>query len=181
MTVNTRPLTPDQVNSFLLKKQHLAPEARGEDVVRVVEDICALHATAALTPYLSLWSRVKRFTRQQFEAKLYEERKLVRILCMRRTLHIVPSAELPVFFQATKKQLQRSLPRQVGSLLVQAGLCQEGEEAETHLAKINGWTKEETAAYLEKVWHTWQERSRYEWKLNLAWLEDKGIRVVAKR
>jgi hypothetical protein len=131
MIVDPMPLAWDRVNRFLLGKQHLAPEMQGEDVVRVVEDICALHATSALTPYLSLWGRVNGFRRQQLDAELYDRRRLVRILCMRRTLHIVPSARLTVFFQATKKQLQRSLSRQMGSLLVQAGLCQEGEEAET--------------------------------------------------
>lgn len=125
-----RPVTPDQVNWFLLSKQHLAPETRGDDVVQVVEDICALHATSALTPYLSLWSRVKGFSRQQLDAELYENRRLVRVISMRRTLHIVPSEKLPVFFQATKKQVQRHFPRQARGLLVQAGLCKEGEEAE---------------------------------------------------
>ena len=56
-----------------------------------------------------------------------------------------------------------------------------GEEAEAHLAEINGWTKQETTAYLEKVWHTWQMRSRYEWRLDLSWLEGQGIKVAAKR
>ena len=131
MTVDIVPFSLDRVNRFLLNKQHLAPGTRGEDVVQVVEDICALHATAAVTPYLSLWSRVKGFRRQQLDAELYEKRRLVRILCMRGTLHIVPSAGLPVFFQATRERLQRAFLRQAARLLAQAGLCQDGEEAET--------------------------------------------------
>ncbi|MBL7063070.1 MAG: winged helix DNA-binding domain-containing protein [Anaerolineae bacterium] len=77
----------DRVNRFLLNKQHLEPETQGNDDVEVVKDICALHATAALTPYLSLWSRVREFCLQQLDAELYERRRLVRILCMRGTLH----------------------------------------------------------------------------------------------
>ncbi len=119
-----------QVNQFLLRKQHLAPGTKGDDVVQVVEDICALHATAALTPYLSLWSRIEGFSRQQLDAELYEIRKLVRVTSMRNTLFIVPSDKLSVFFQATKKQVQRRFPSQARRLLVQAGLCEEGEEAE---------------------------------------------------
>ncbi|MDY7042292.1 MAG: winged helix DNA-binding domain-containing protein [Chloroflexota bacterium] len=125
------PLNLEQVNRFLLSKQHLAPGTQGDDVVRVVEDICALHATAATTPYLSLWSRMEGFSRQQLEAELYEKRGLVRTICMRSTLHIVPAERLPTFFQATKERLQRDYSRQAGRLLVQAGLCREGEEAET--------------------------------------------------
>ncbi len=128
--MNTTPLTPDRINQFLLSKQHLAAGTQGEDVVQVVGDICVLHATAAPTPYLSLWNRVKGFSREQLDAELYETRRLVRVLCMRRTLFIFPSEKLPVFFQATKKQVQRRFPSEARRLLVQAGLCQEGEESE---------------------------------------------------
>jgi hypothetical protein len=127
--VGIRPVTADQINWFLLSKQRLAPETRGDDVVQVVEDICALHATSALTPYLSLWSRVKWSSRQQLDTELYENRRLVRVLCMRRTLHIVLSENLPVFFQATKKQVQGQFLSEARGLLMQAGLCKEGEEA----------------------------------------------------
>jgi len=121
----------DRVNRFLLRKQHLAPETHGDDVVQVVHDICALHSTAAMTPYLSLWSRMKGFHRQWLDEELYERHKLVRIPCMRATLHIVPTETLAVFFQATRERLQRRFLREASRLLVQAGLCQEGEEAET--------------------------------------------------
>jgi uncharacterized protein YcaQ len=120
-------LKPERVNRFLLHKQHLAPQARGHDVLETVQDICALHSTAPLTPYLSLWSRVKGFEPEQLDRELYESRNLVRVTCMRATLHIVPSERLPSFFQATKKRQRRGL-RQMGYLLVQSGLCREGEE-----------------------------------------------------
>jgi uncharacterized protein YcaQ len=120
----------DRVNRFLLRKQHLVPETRGDDVVQVVHDICALHSTAPLTPYLSLWSRVKGFEPEQLDKELYESRELVRVTCMRATLHIVPSERLSSFFQATKKRQRRGL-RQMGYLLVQSGLCRAGEEEPT--------------------------------------------------
>ena len=116
----------DQVNQFLLGKQHLLPETQGRDVVAVVKGICALHATAAPSPFLSLWSRVKDFQREQLDVELYDARGLVRALCMRRTLHIVPSDALPVFFQATKDRLHRGHLRQMYKLLVWAGSCREG-------------------------------------------------------
>jgi len=62
-----------------------------------------------------------------------------------------------------------------------SGLQGKGAEAEAHLARVNGWTKEETATYLEQVWHIWEKRSRYEWRLDLTWLEKLGVRVEAKR
>jgi hypothetical protein len=73
---------------------------------------------------------MKDFEAQQLDREVYESRKLVRVTCMRATLHVVPSERLPSFFQATKKRQRRGL-RQMGYLLVQSGLCQEGDEEPT--------------------------------------------------
>lgn len=120
-------LTVDSVNRLGLHKQHLMPEEPTNDVPQVVHDIVALHATGPLSPYLSLWSRMKGFTAEQLDRELYERRRLVRVTCMRATLHVVPSQRLPVFFQATKARQRRNL-RQLGYLLVQSGLSREGQE-----------------------------------------------------
>ncbi len=119
-----------QVNQFLLVKQHLAPGTQRDDIVDVVQDLCALHATGAPNPYLSLWSRVEGFRHEQLEAELYETRRLVRRLCMRATLHIVPSARLAIFLQATQNRLERQFGRDIDKALVWAGLCREGEQTQ---------------------------------------------------
>ncbi len=120
-------LALDSVNRFLLRKQHLLPDTRAKDVTQVVQDIVALHATGPLSPYLSLWSRMKGFAAQQLDLELYERRSLVRATCMRATLHVVPSQRLPVFFQATKALQRRNL-QQLAYLLTQSGLSREGKE-----------------------------------------------------
>jgi len=119
----------EQVNHFLLRKQHLTPDSRGQNVLQVVRDLCALHATATATPYVSLWSRLKDFQHRQLDSLLYESRALVRLLCMRATLHIVPTEQMATFFQATRS-CQRRDPRILHQLLVQTGLCREGEEGQ---------------------------------------------------
>jgi hypothetical protein len=88
------------VNGYLAHKQHLLPASRLADVVQVTRDIVALHATVATGPYLSLWARVPDFQRQGLEDALYERRELVRVHCMRMTVHAVPSDEVPFFLQA---------------------------------------------------------------------------------
>jgi hypothetical protein len=118
-----------QVNSFLWRRQHLSPDTQGADILQVVQDLCALHATGAPNPYLSLWSRASGFRHTQLETELYEARALVRRMCMRGTVHIVPSASLAVFAQATRGPLERRFTRDMDKLLVWAGLCSEGEQA----------------------------------------------------
>ncbi len=62
-----------------------------------------------------------------------------------------------------------------------AGLQGEGEQAEAHLAKINGWSQSQTDAYLNSVWSLWHERSCHDWSLDLSWLTSRNITVHPKR
>ena len=111
------------VNCFAAHKQHLLPGSRADNVVQVVRDIAALHATVATGPYLSLWARMPHFRQQDLDGALYDRRELVRLLCMRNTLHIVPSDEVSFFVQAYAKRRARAEARRSEKLLVQAGLC----------------------------------------------------------
>jgi hypothetical protein len=113
------------VNYYLAHKQHLLPGSRRPGVGQVSRDIVALHATSATGPYLSLWARVPGFQQGMLEEALYERRTLARLLCMRSTLHAVPSDEVPFFFQAYSEHRTPAERRHMASLLVQAGLCQE--------------------------------------------------------
>jgi 5-methylcytosine-specific restriction endonuclease McrA len=62
-----------------------------------------------------------------------------------------------------------------------AGLRGRGEIARAHLEKINRWTGEQSEKYLDLVWEIWAERSKCQWQLNLAWLEQFGVYVEPKR
>jgi len=58
------------------------------------------------------------------------------------------------------------------------GLAQlRGQEnkARKHLAKINGWTKQEVDNHIHESFIEWHERSATVWELDLSWLVDKGI------
>jgi hypothetical protein len=115
------------VNAYVAHKQHLLPTSRASDVVQAIRDIVALHATDPTSPYLSLWARVAGFEREALETALYEQRMLVKLLCMRVTLHVVPSDEFPSFFQAFSLHRTRSETERFGAFLVQAGLCRDRE------------------------------------------------------
>ncbi len=124
------------VNDYVAHKQHLLPTSRSRNVVTVVRDIVALHATSAAGPYLSLWARTHAFQRQTLQDALYERRELVRVLCMRMTLHIVPSDELPRFHQADAKRRRLAGQRDAENLIVLAGVCEQ-KQARTTLNKLH--------------------------------------------
>lgn len=56
-----------------------------------------------------------------------------------------------------------------------------GQDARRHLARVNGWTASETEEYVADAFTVWRERSQHEWVLDLAWLEQFGIRVDSRR
>lgn len=135
----------EQVNAFLWRKQHLAPGTAGSDTQSVVRDLVALHATSALTPYLSLRARLVGFQPAQLDAELYDERRLLKVLCMRQTVHVVPLSELATVTAATGERLRRNARRELGQLLRWSGTSGPSDE-ETTLARLQAVVKEVIAA-----------------------------------
>ena len=115
------------VNGFLAHKQRLLANSHLANAVQVTRDIVALHATDPVGPYLSLWARTAGFRREVLEDALHERRELAKVLCMRDTLHIVPGDEIPFFFQAYASRRTPAERATLSALLVQAGMCMEGE------------------------------------------------------
>lgn len=104
----------EAVTKYVLHKHHLLEDSQGDDVLSVVNDIIALHATSVGTPYISLFARVKNFLKTQFDEQFYLRRNLIRLSAMRGTLFTTSTESAPILYQATKmtdselsKRLQR--------------------------------------------------------------------------
>jgi hypothetical protein len=86
-------------------------------VVEAVESMIALHATDPVTVYLSAWARTGCGAGDVDEA-IYNERVLVRMLGMRRTMFVVPAELAPVVKAActddVAKRLRRQLEKDLG-------------------------------------------------------------------
>jgi hypothetical protein len=92
------------VNRFLLHKQHLYPETKTGDAVRVARDTAGLHATYATTPYLSVWARSPGAPPEALSRELEERRTLARIRCIRGTIYIQPRDWIAAFQAATRRR-----------------------------------------------------------------------------
>ena len=46
-----------------------------------------------------------------------------------------------------------------------------------HLARVNGWSREDAELYIEVVFETWHRRSGHEWTLDISWLAWHGVTV----
>src|SRR4051794_30008397 len=72
-------------------RHHLAAPARASSPLEVARDMVALHATDPASVFLACWSRLQAPDVRDVERALYEERCLVRMLGMRRTMWVVPA------------------------------------------------------------------------------------------
>jgi hypothetical protein len=71
-------------------RHHLAPRARAGTVTDLARGLVALHSTDPASVYLSAWARLRAPDHAAIDRALYEDRSLVRILGMRRTMFVLP-------------------------------------------------------------------------------------------
>jgi len=100
MPAETLPMK--KVTRLYLIKHHLFQKAAKQNLEDVVDDVCGLHAQASATPYLSLWNRVEGFEDSLLDKALYRDKTLVKVWCMRGTLHVIPSLDLPIYNRALR-------------------------------------------------------------------------------
>ena len=107
-------------------RHHLARRTRAVEVAAA--DLVGLHSSDPATVFLSARARVDGFTPATLEDALYGRRSLVRMLGMRRTLFVVPSALVGVIDAACTKALVPAQRRRLVALLAEQVVA-EGAEA----------------------------------------------------
>ncbi|MFD9409706.1 winged helix DNA-binding domain-containing protein [Streptomyces sp. NPDC059989] len=147
-----RPKITDEHRRRLLTIRHqLTPATRAATPEQVADAMVALHATDPAGVHLSLAARLATPSVSEVERALYTDRKLVRMLCMRRTMFVVPRALAPVIDASTartvaareRQNLLKVLTEQLGhdarwlaatEQAVLAALAERGEASATQLA-----------------------------------------------
>ena len=96
-----RVLTRRELNRALLARQLLL-ERRSLSAAKAVEQLGGLQAQSTPSPYLSLWTRLEGFEREQLTRALTGSR-LVKALLQRGTLHIVTPGDYWAFSTARRE------------------------------------------------------------------------------
>lgn len=121
-----RVLTLRELNRAMLARQMLLERA-GIGVVPAIERLAALQAQWAPSPYIALWSRLKKFRREKLWSAI-ERHEVIRARLMRGTLHLVSARDFYAYAVATQ-DLQRGAwnrlqvgrgvdPKQVAALAI---------------------------------------------------------------
>ena len=113
------PVSAAQRRARLVARHRLGPAA--SSLAEAVESMIALHATDPVTVYLSAWARTGCGADDVDEA-IYNERVLVRMLGMRRTMFVVPAALVPVVQAACTDDVAKRLRRQLEKDLAAGGI-----------------------------------------------------------
>jgi hypothetical protein len=106
--------------------------------------LVGLHGTDPVSAYLACWARVETFTAPRLEAALYDERSLLKILGMRRTMFVVPP-DLAAVIQAACSDVIASRERK--RLLRMLEDAEIAKPAEPWLAAVEA----ETVAALDRL------------------------------
>jgi Winged helix DNA-binding domain len=97
------------LNRATLARQLLL-ERTDRPILATVEHLVGLQAQEPPNPYLALWSRLARFDPEELSG-LLADRKLVRIVVMRGTIHLVTAADALVLRPLMQPVLTAELAR----------------------------------------------------------------------
>jgi hypothetical protein len=106
----------------LVARHRLHPAARAAAPVEVARSLVCLHATDAVSVYLSIQARSEGIAPADVERALYDDRELVRLLAMRRTLWVVPRELLPVVFAAATKAVAATQRKRLEGFVRESGV-----------------------------------------------------------
>ena len=110
----------------LAVRHRLAPEAGAGGVVDAVRSVVGLHASDPPSVFLAARARVPGARPEDVERALYEERSLVRMTGMRRTLFVVPLELVPVLQAACTDKIAAQERRRLVRLIEAGGVASDG-------------------------------------------------------
>ncbi|HZA87366.1 MAG TPA: winged helix DNA-binding domain-containing protein, partial [Acidimicrobiales bacterium] len=121
-----RSITAAERRTRLGVRHRLAGSARATDVADVARSLVALHATDPATVFLAVAARMHDPTVGAVEQALYDDRSLVRILGMRRTMFVVPIALVPVVHAACTRAIAATQRRRYAAFIEEGGIADDG-------------------------------------------------------
>ena len=121
-----RRITDAERRARLGTRHRLAATRRAADVRDVADSLVALHSTDPASVFLSANARMRDGTVAHVEQALYDDRDLVRILGMRRTLFVVTVALVPIVHAACTRAIAATQRRRYAGLIEQGGIADDG-------------------------------------------------------
>jgi hypothetical protein len=122
--VLVRTITNEERRARLAVRHRLIDLA--DDVVEAAQAMTGLHSSDPASVYLSARARVTGFKHDDLEYALYEAKTLVRLLAMRRTLFVVPTAMAPLLHHSSTVSLSAPEQRRLAGWVERDGIADDG-------------------------------------------------------
>src|SRR4051812_21793803 len=122
-----RRFTVDERRARIGARHALAPSTKRSDVAQVARSLIGLHGTDPVSIFLAARARLHDATVPAIEHALYEDRVVVRVLAMRRTLFVVPVDLVPVIQAAASDAVAANERKRLLQLIAAAGLTKNPE------------------------------------------------------
>lgn len=117
-----RHLDDDERRRRLGTRHRLAPGTRDGDVVAAAASVVGLHGTDPASTFLAAWARTEGVHVAEVERALYDDRSIVRVLAMRRTVFAVPAVNVPVVLAGAADDVAREERRKLHLQLAASGI-----------------------------------------------------------
>jgi hypothetical protein len=122
-TMTSRVVSDDERRARLAWRHHLTGEAQQSDPVAVARSLVGFHASDPASVYLAAAARTSHADAAMLSHALYDDRSLVRMLGMRRTLFVVPIETMPVVQAASTDDIAARERRRTIQMFADADLA----------------------------------------------------------
>lgn len=115
-------ISAEERRGRLAHRHRLTLVDRAGDALSAARAVVVLHSTDPVTVFLSVQARTSGVLPADIERSLYAERTLVRVLCMRRTLFVVPRELVPVVYAACTQTIAARERRRLEKMVEDSGI-----------------------------------------------------------
>jgi DNA glycosylase AlkZ-like len=108
-------------------RHHLAPSAIASTAIEAAADLIGLHGSDPISVYLAAWARVDGLETRDLDRALYDDRSLLKILGMRRTMFVLPIEVAGVVQAACTETIATGERKRLVRMIEDAGIAANGE------------------------------------------------------